>query len=58
MSANQWVDQKDTCMYKENYTIWRDTDFFKESETYMYLGGAEVSDKRPQLGSIKESLDH
>ena len=24
MSANQWVHQKDTCMYKENYTTWRD----------------------------------
>ena len=41
MSANQWVHQKDTCMYKENYTTWRDNDFFKESKTYMYIGGAE-----------------
>ena len=38
MSANQWVHQKYTCTYKENYTTWRDNDFFKESETYMYLG--------------------
>ena len=37
MSANQWVHQKDTCMYKENYTTWRDNEFFKESKTYMYL---------------------
>ena len=29
MSANQWVHQKDTCMYKENYTTWRDNEFFK-----------------------------
>ena len=39
MLANKWVHQKDTCMYKENYTTWRDDEFFKESETYMYLGG-------------------
>ena len=39
MSENQWVHQKDTCMYKENYTTLRDNDFFKESETYMYLVG-------------------
>ena len=38
MSSNQCVHQKYTCMYKENYTKWKDTDFFKESETYMYLG--------------------
>ena len=38
MSGNQWVHQKYTCTYKENYTTWRDNDFFKESETYMYLG--------------------
>ena len=38
MSANQWVHKKYTCTYKENYTAWRDNDFFKESETYMYLG--------------------
>ena len=39
MSTNQWVHRKDTCVYKENYTTWRDDEFFKESETYMYLGG-------------------
>ena len=26
-------------MYKENYTTWRDNEFSKERETYMYLGG-------------------
>ena len=39
MSANQWVHQNNTCMYKENYTTWRDNDFFKERKTYIYLGG-------------------
>ena len=39
MSSNQWVNQKYTCMYKQNYTTWRDNEFFKESDTYMYLGG-------------------
>ena len=57
MSANQWVHQKDTCMYKENYTTWRDNEFFKESETYMYLGG-EVGDQRPRLGALQAPLTH
>ena len=39
ISANQWVHQKYKCMYKENYTTWRDNDFFKESKTCMYQGG-------------------
>ena len=30
-------------MYKENYTRWRDNVFFKERETYMYLGGRWVT---------------
>ena len=46
MSVNRWVHQKDTWMYEENYTTWRDNEFFKENETYMYLRGRErwVSD--------------
>ena len=40
-------------MYKENYTTCRDDDFFKESETYMYLGGGEVGHQRPQWVVIK-----
>ena len=43
ISSNQWAHQKDTYMYKENYTTWRDNEFFKESETYMYLGGRWVT---------------
>ena len=59
MSANQWVHQKDiTCMYKENYTTWRDNEFFKESDTYMYVGGGEVGEKWPQLGALKSPLAH
>ena len=59
MSANQWVHQKYTCMYKENYTTWRDNDFFKESETYMYLGrGGEVGYQQPQLGALQAPLTH
>ena len=30
-------------MYKENYTTWRDNKFFKENDTYMYLGGEGVT---------------
>ena len=30
-------------MYKENYTTWRDNEFSKERETYMYLGGMWVT---------------
>ena len=57
MSANQWVHQKYTCTYKENYTTWRDNDFFKESETYMYWG-EEVGHQWPQLGSLQAPLTH
>ena len=48
MSANQWVHQKYTCMYKENYTTWRDNDFFKESETYMFLEGGRGGSPVPE----------
>ena len=52
MSTNQWVHQKDTYMYKENYTTGKENDVFKESETYMYMHGGEVGDQRPLLGSL------
>ena len=58
MSTNQWVHQKDTCMYKENYTTWRDNDFFKESEAYMYLWGGEVGEQGPRLGALKAPFAH
>ena len=59
MSKNQWVHQKYTCMYKENYTTLSDSDFFKESETYMLLGGAmEVGEKKSQLGDLQEPIYH
>ena len=50
--TNQWMHQKDTCMYKENYTTWRDIDFFKEIKTYLCLVGEEVGEQWPRLGSI------
>ena len=31
---------------------------FKESETYMYLGGGEVGEKWPRLGSLHALLTH
>ena len=44
---------KDTFMYKENYTTSRDNDFFKESETHMYLGGGRWVSSDPNLVLFK-----
>ena len=56
MLANQWVHQKDTCMYKENYTKWRENDIFKENMTYMYQGWGAVGELQPWLGSLQAPL--
>ena len=45
--------------YKENetYTTWTDNEFFKESETYTYLG-AEVGHQQHQFGALQAPLSH
>ena len=39
------------------YTTWTEKDAFKESETYVYLGG-EVGHQQPGFGALQAPLAH
>ena len=56
MSANQQVHQKDTCMYKENYTTW--TDNWGHRDTRNFVIGCQKNKRYIHIHRGCEEVGH
>ena len=56
MSANQWVHQKSTCMYKENYTTMRDN--WGHIDTRNFVIGCQKNKQYIHIIGEREEVGH